>query len=445
MEILIKVLQFLLSLSILIIIHECGHFFFAKLFKTRVEKFYLFFHPWFSLFKIKKGETEYGIGWIPLGGYVKISGMIDESMDLEQMKQPPQPYEFRSKPTWQRLLIMLGGVMVNFIFALIIYVAILYVWGESYLPLKNAKYGIAVDSLAYNAGLRSGDFILSVDNVNVENFNSIMHYVIINQAKTIQVLRDSQKIDVHLPDNFVHSLILKKEEIILPRVPFLINSFAKNSAGEQAGLKKNDRLLAIEGKKATFFDEFKTQVLRHKNDTIRFTIDRDGKPVNIIAKVPSNGILGIAQEYDLTKFFQLKYIYYGFFESIPAGISKGLNRLSDYIKSFKLVFSSKVKGYESLGGFMTIGSIFPSVWDGYTFWNLTAFLSIILAFMNVLPIPALDGGHVLFLLYEIITGRKPSDKFLEYAQLTGLIILLAILLYANSNDVYNFIIKKFIH
>jgi regulator of sigma E protease len=442
MEILIKVLQFILSLSILIIIHECGHFFFAKLFKARVEKFFLFFNPWFSLFKIKKGETEYGIGWIPLGGYVKISGMIDESMDLEQMKQPPQPYEFRSKSTWQRLLIMLGGVLVNFIFALIIYVAILYTWGENYLPLKNAKYGIAVDSLAYNAGLRSGDFITSVDNAVVDNFNMVITTVVLNQAKSIQVLRDNQKVNIILPKNFINALINKKQEVILPRVPFLIGGFAKNSPGKDAGLKIGDRLIAVDGKRAEFFDEFKTQALRHKNQVLKITVDRKGKSIDIVANVPKSGILGIAQEWDLSKFFVLKNIKYGFFESIPAGISKGFGRLGDYIKSFKLVFSSSAKGYESLGGFMTMGSIFPSVWDGYLFWSLTAFLSIILAFMNILPIPALDGGHILFLLYEMITGKKPSDKFLEYAQLVGLILIVAILLYANLNDVHRFIFKK---
>jgi regulator of sigma E protease len=441
MEILIKIIQFILSLSILIIIHECGHFFFAKLFKTRVEKFYLFFNPWFSLFKIKKGETEYGVGWVPLGGYVKISGMIDESMDLEQMKQPPQPYEFRSKSTWQRLLIMLGGVLVNFVFALIIYVAILYVWGENYLPLKNAKYGIAVDSLAYDAGLRSGDYITSVDNVEVDNFNAVISTIIFNQAKTIQVLRDNQKVNIILPKNFINALINKKQEVILPRVPFLIGAFAKNSPGKEAGLKIGDRLIAIDGKKAEFFDEFKT-ALRHKNKVLKITVDRKGKSVEISTNVPESGKIGIAQDYDLSKFFVLKNIRYGFFESIPAGISKGFGRLTDYIKSFKLVFSSTAKGYESLGSFMTIGSIFPSAWDGYLFWSLTAFLSIILAFMNILPIPALDGGYILFLLYEMITGRKPSDKFLEYAQLAGLIIIGAVILYANLNDVHRFFFSK---
>jgi regulator of sigma E protease len=445
MEILVKILQFLLSLSLLIVLHEFGHFFFAKLFKTRVEKFYLFFDAWFSIFKFKKGETEYGIGWIPLGGYVKISGMIDESMDLEQMKQPPQPHEFRSKPAWQRLLIMLGGVTVNFIFALVIYVALFYTWGESYLPTKNATYGIAVDSIAYNAGFRSGDKILSVDNKEVENFHQIISEILFNNAKTVQVLRDSQKMDIVIPENFIHSLIGQKKgeekELFTVRVPLVVAKVIKGSAAEKAGLKTGDRLLAINDNKAQYFDEFRYQLLSHKNDSLHFLINRGGNVVAISAMVPSTGLLGFSQDFDLSKFFKLKVIKYGFFESIPAGISKGFSTLVNYIKTFKLVFSSKVKGYESVGGFMSIGSIFPGTWDWSAFWNLTAFLSIILAFMNVLPIPAFDGGHVMFVLYEIVTGRKPSDKFLEYAQITGIVIIIALMLYANLNDVYRFFIR----
>jgi regulator of sigma E protease len=440
MEIIIKILQFLLSLSMLIIIHEFGHFFFAKLFKTRVEKFYLFFNPWFALFKFKKGETEYGIGWIPLGGYVKISGMIDESMDMEQMKQPPQPYEFRSKSTWQRLLIMLAGVLVNFLFALIIYAAVLYTWGENYLPTKNAKYGIAVDSLAYNAGLRNGDKILSVDNHEIEDFHQIILYIALNNSKSIQVLRDSQKLDILLPETLVHSLIRNKEFITF-RIPFEIYKFTKESDAPSAGFKEGDKMVSINGMEAKYFDQFRSILSKHKNDTIKVTVDRKGNLVDLKVIVPETGLLGIMPVWDLTKYFELKNIKYGLLESIPAGISKGFNRLADYIKSFKLVFSRTAKGYESLGGFMSIGNIFPGEWDWQSFWNLTAFLSIILAFMNVLPIPALDGGHVLFLLYEMITGRKPSDKFLEYAQITGLVLLVALLLYANLNDVYRFFIK----
>jgi len=320
----------------------------------------------------------------------------------------------------------------------------LYAWGENYLPTKNATYGIAVDSLAYNAGLRSGDIILSVDNKEIENFQQIIPQIIINNAKTIQVLRDNQKMEIAFPENFIHSFIGQKKgeerELFTVRVPFKIAKVLKGSAAEKAGLKKGDMLIEISGQKSKYFDEFKTQVLRHKDDSLKIIVDREGKAVAISALVPATGLLGIAQE-GVSSFFELKVIKYGFFESIPAGISKGFSMLANYIKQFKLVFSSKVKGYESLGGFMSIGNIFPGTWDWSAFWGLTAFLSIMLAFMNVLPIPALDGGHVLFVLYEMVTGRKPSDKFLEYAQITGFVILLALLLYANMNDVYRFFIK----
>lgn len=438
MEILIKILQFLLSLSILIVMHELGHFTFAKLFKTRVEKFYLFFDPWFSLFKIKKGETEYGIGWIPLGGYVKISGMIDESMDREQMKLPPQPYEFRSKPTWQRLLIMLGGVMVNFIMALVIYAAVLWAWGDEYLPTQNAKYGIMADSLALNMGLRNGDKIQSVDGHVIEDFHKIVPYIVLNDSKSIQVKRDSSVIDIPVPGTLVPAL-LKKPGFIETRIPFVIAGFTKESVAEKAGLMKGDSVVGINGVPVEFFDQFKDSLGRHKNQKISIEVIRKNMPVTIKLTVPATGLIGVAPNGDLTRFFQTRKIEYGFFAAIPAGISKGFRTMSDYLKQFKLIFSSRTKGYESLGGFITIGSIFPGIWDWHSFWNLTAFLSIILAIMNVLPIPALDGGHVLFLLYEIITGRKPSDKFLEYAQITGMILLFALLLYANGNDVVKLI------
>ncbi len=434
MEILIKILQFLLSLSILIILHEFGHYFFAKLFKTRVEKFYLFFDPWFSIFKFKKGETEYGIGWVPLGGYVKISGMIDESMDMEQMKQPPQPYEFRSKPAWQRLLIMLGGVTVNFILALIIYSAVLYVWGEEYLPTKNATYGITVDSLAYKAGLRNGDKILTVDNKEVEDFSKIPYYIVINEAKTIQVLRDSQKVDIQLPGSIVHSL-MRKNSFIFPRIPSIIGKFTTESVAAGAGFEKGDTMLSINGEEARFSDEVRSILKKNIGKEVLFKVGRLGGDRDVKVTVPATGLIGIEFGGDITKYYKLKHIDYGFFQSIPAGISKGFEKLADYVRSFKLLFSKKAKGYEQLGGFITIGSIYPGQWDWAAFWNITALLSIILAFMNILPIPALDGGHVMFVLYEMITGRKPSDKFLEYAQIGGLVILMALMLYANGNDI----------
>lgn len=436
MEIVIRISQFLLSLSILVILHEMGHFFFAKLFKTRVEKFYLFFNPWFSLLKFKKGETEYGVGWIPLGGYVKISGMIDESMDMEQMKQPPQPYEFRSKPSWQRLLIMIGGVLVNFVLALVIYSMVLYVWGEEYLPNQNVKYGISCDSVALSIGLKNGDKIISVDNKKPENFYGIMPDLLLNSSKNIQVDRNDEKVNIPIPESLVATLIKKHREFIQPRFPFYVEDFVKDSPAKEAGLQKGDKIIGIDSIKTEFFDEFRSEIVKHKNKEINVAVLRNDSNMFVKIKVPEAGLIGVIPNGDMSRFFELKRIEYGFWESIPAGINKGISTLTDYIKQFKLIFTPKTKAYESLGGFITIGKIFPGVWDWQAFWTLTAFLSIILAFMNILPIPALDGGHVIFLLYEMITGRKPGDKFLEYAQIVGLVILFSLLIYANLNDVF---------
>jgi regulator of sigma E protease len=432
MEILIKIAQFLLSLTILVILHEMGHFFFAKLFKTRVEKFYLFFNPWFSLLKFKKGETEYGIGWLPLGGYVKISGMIDESMDMEQMKQPPQPHEFRSKPSWQRLLIMIGGVLVNFLLALVIYSSVLYVWGEEYLPTKNVKYGISCDSLALQHGLRNGDKVISVDNHPIENFRDIVPHVVLNLSKTIQVEREGQIVNIPLKESLITDLLDKPKEFIAPRFPFYVEDFVKDSPAKDAGIKKGDKLIGIDSVKVEYYDEFRSELSKHKKKEITITLLRNDSTKQVKILVPETGLIGVAAQGDMSKFFELRKIEYGFWESIPAGINKGMKTLKDYIKQFKLI----PKSPESLGGFITIGKIFPGVWDWESFWTLTAFLSIILAFMNILPIPALDGGHVIFLLYEMITGRKPGDKFMEYAQIAGLVLLFALLIYANLNDVF---------
>jgi regulator of sigma E protease len=436
MTILIKVLQFVMSLSILVIIHELGHFVLAKFFKTRVEKFYLFFDPWFSLFKIKRGETEYGVGWLPLGGYVKISGMIDESMDKEQMKLPPQPYEFRSKPSWQRLLIMTGGVIFNFISAILIYVLVLFAWGETYLPTANVKYGIVTDSIGYSIGLRNGDRILSVDNNYIENFFQITPDIVLNGRKTIQVERDGQKLNIDIPKDFINKILKEKGQIgvRVPFSPYVISGFAKTSAAKLAGVQAGDELTGIDNKKFTYFDEYKGYLTHNRDSTVVLNLLRNGEPLNLKAKISSEGMLGINAPVNNQQ-FEFKTINYGFFQSVPAGIEKGFRTISDYLKQFKLIFAKNSKAYESLGGFITIGNIFPGVWDWQSFWNLTAFLSIILAVMNILPIPALDGGHVMFLLYEVVTGRKPSDKFLEYAQIAGMVLLVALLLYANGNDV----------
>ncbi|NSW44966.1 MAG: RIP metalloprotease RseP [Bacteroidales bacterium] len=433
-EIIIKALQLILSLSILVIIHEFGHFFFARLFKTRVEKFYLFFNPWFSIAKKKIGETEYGIGWLPLGGYVKISGMIDESMDKEQMKMPPQPYEFRSKKAWQRLLIMLGGILFNIILAFFIYSMVLFTWGEKYLPASEVTYGIMTDSIGYKVGLRNGDKIISLDNKPVDNFRKIVHDILLEDIKTIQVKRNDSIINILLPSDIKADLV-KNPTFLEVRIPFIVDAFISNSAGEKAGIKKGDKFIAINDSAVTYFDEVRAMLSRHKNEKVTLKLLRNNDTVSLTLTIPPDGKLGIFPLSDLEKFFKLKEIHYGFFESIPAGFVKTFSMLDSYIKQFKLIFSPETKAYESVGGFISIGKIFPAEWDWLSFWSMTAFLSIILAFMNLLPIPALDGGHVLFLIFEIITRRKPSDKFLEYAQIVGMAILFALLIFANGNDI----------
>ena len=443
MTILIKILQFLLSLSILVIIHEFGHFLFAKLFKTRVEKFYLFFDPWFSLFKRKIGETEYGVGWIPLGGYVKISGMIDESMDKEQMKQPAQPHEFRSKTSGQRLLIMTGGVLFNFIFALLIYICVLYAWGESYLPTANVKYGIVTDSVGYSIGLRNGDKILSVDNQKIEDFAEITSDIVLNNRKSIQVGRDGEVVNIDIPVEYIAQMLKGNGiiEVRRPFSPYVISGFQKKSPGKVAGLLAGDEVTGLDGNKFAWFDEFQKYLSENRTRPVMVNILRNGELADISVKPTSEGFLGIGSSVTYDQMFELKTIKYGLLESVPAGISKGFKTIKNYLKQFKVIFSKNTKAYESLGGFITIGSIFPGVWDWQSFWNLTALLSIILAVMNILPIPALDGGHVMFLLYEVVTGRKPSDKFLEYAQITGMVILFALLILANGNDIMRLIRK----
>ncbi|HZH72447.1 MAG TPA: RIP metalloprotease RseP [Mariniphaga sp.] len=438
--ILIKAAQLILSLSILVVLHEFGHFMFARLFNTRVEKFYLFFNPWFSLFKFKKGETEYGVGWLPLGGYVKISGMIDESMDKEAMKLPPQPYEFRAKPAWQRLLIMVGGVMMNFIFALAIYVGVLYVWGEQYLPTKNATHGIVVTEAGEDIGLRTGDKILTVDNQYIENFHKIIPTVVLNDARTIQVERDGQVVDVNISSDDM-SKLLKSKSVIAPRVLFKmqIEGFTADSPGEKAGLMTGDRIVKLNGNEITYYDEWSNELSDLKGDPITLTVERNGQLVDVDMVLGEDGMIGIRMNQFTENYLQLETINYGFFESIPAGIARGFEITKDYLKQFKLLFRPETKAYESLGGFATIGNIFPGTWDWFSFWNMTAFISIILAIMNLLPIPALDGGHVMFLFFEMISGRKPGEKFLEYAQIAGMLLLLALVIYANANDIIKMI------
>jgi regulator of sigma E protease len=436
MDVLIQASQFILSLSLLIILHEMGHFLPAKYFKTRVEKFYLFFNPWFSLFKKKIGDTEYGIGWIPLGGYVKISGMIDESMDKEQLKQPAQPWEFRSKPAWQRLIIMLGGVTVNAILGAVIFIGILLYWGETYLRTENAVYGIAVDSLGHEMGLRDGDHILAVDGHVVDNFQKIPYEIIINDADKVQVLRGGQEMVIDIPDGVIGKMIKRKKAgFVMPRFPVKISKVKKGSVAEEAGLLAEDEIVSINGQPTLYFNEFDKAKKEHKGEEIEIGIKRGDGNLTLKATLPDNAILGF-QPYMPEHFLKLDTINYSFFQAIPAGISKAYTTFIDYVKQIKLIFvSDEVKASESVGGFIAIGSIFSPEWDWLQFWTMTAWLSIILAFMNLLPIPALDGGHVIFLLWEMISGKEAPQKVLEYSQMVGMILLLSLLVFANANDV----------
>ncbi len=360
MSIVIQIIQFLISLSILVIIHELGHFTFAKIFKTRVEKFYLFFDAWFALFKFKRGETEYGIGWLPLGGYVKISGMIDESMDKEQMKQPPQPWEFRSKKAWQRLLIMTGGVIFNFLLAMVIYVSIFVAWGKTYLPTANVKYGIVTDSTGKAMGLRNGDKILSVDNLYIEDFGDVMKDILLNKRSTIQVERNGEKIDIALPADYVPGLLKGKGTIEVRTLfgPFIINDFVKNSPAKLAGVTKGDELIGIDSLKFTYYDEFQSYVAARKGGMIVLNIRRDQAQVNIPMVTGSDGKLGISADRSAALDFEFKTVKFGFFQSIPAGIARGFNEIGDYLKQFRLIFSKDTKAFESLGGLFFFGMIF---------------------------------------------------------------------------------------
>ncbi|MCX6252497.1 MAG: RIP metalloprotease RseP [Bacteroidetes bacterium] len=435
MDIFIKIAQLLLSLSILVIFHELGHFLTAKWFKARVDKFYIFFNPWFEIFKFKKGETEYGLGWLPLGGYTKISGMIDESMDTEQMKQPPQPYEFRSKPAWQRLIIMLGGVTVNLLLAIFIYIFILFLYGEQYLPVSEVKYGITVDSTGYGIGLRNGDHILSVDHKKVEDFVNIYKSILLNEAKTIEVARDGKEVEVVIPKGTINKLIqMKSMDFISVRIPFEVEAISAGSPAAKAGILVNDRIIGLNDTLHPFFDQFRTAIQKYNNKQVTVMLLRKKDTLKLPLQVNPQGFIGVKTDTRLDKFFIFKEKKYSVFTAIPAGTIKAFEGVVSYLKSIKILFSQK-NAYESVGGFITITKIFPSSWDWYAFWKFTAFLSIMLAILNVLPIPALDGGHVMFIFYEMIFRRKPSDKFMEYSQIVGMVILFGLLIFANGNDI----------
>lgn len=436
MEILIQILQLLLSLSILVIVHEFGHFAAAKIFKTRVEKFYLFFNPWFSLFNFNFKGTEYGLGWLPLGGYVKISGMIDESMDKEAMKQPPQPWEFRSKPAWQRLIIMLGGVIMNVVLAFIIYIGMLTFWGDEYLSTKEVnKYGIRPDSLAMEMGFMHGDKIISLDGLYVDDFSKIPMNLVLNEVKSVEIIRDGAKAKVNLPEGSLNKLVNHRTPIFTVRIPFIAGRFSEESVAKNAGIQIGDSILGINGKNIIYYNDFREEIQNHKNESVVISVIRKTDTVDFKMQLDDEGLIGVYPKGNLNEFFNVSKKEYTIAEAIPAGFTRTLSGIDNYLKQLKLLFSSEVKAYESVGGFITIGSIFPEQWHWESFWRLTAFLSIMLAIINILPIPALDGGHTLFLFYEIIARRKPSDKFLEYAQVVGMVILFSLLILANGNDI----------
>ena len=439
----IKAVQLMLSLSLLVVIHEGGHFLFAKLFKTRVEKFRLFFDPWFTIFKFKpkNSETEYGLGWIPLGGYVKIAGMIDESMDVEQMKQPAQPWEFRAKPAWQRLLIMIGGVLFNFLLALFIYSMILYAWGDSYIPVQKAPLGMQFNETAHNAGFQDGDILISADGKPLERMGTDLLMNVVD-ARQVTVLRGGKEASVYIPEDMINRLMEDSVTFTAFRMPFVVDSLMAGSPAMAAGMQPGDSIIAMNGKGSLAYDDFMKEMqlrrdAKSDNHDVMLTIMRKGVQHELAIITDEDFKMGVYPVTNTSKLLPIVKKDYGFFASFPAGIKLGVNTLAGYVNQMKYVFSKE--GAKQLGGFGTIGNIFPASWDWHQFWYMTAFLSIILAFMNILPIPALDGGHVLFLLYEIIARRKPSDKFMERAEMAGMFILFALLIWANMNDVIRFL------
>ncbi|MFZ4724206.1 MAG: RIP metalloprotease RseP [Paludibacter sp.] len=491
---LIRALQLILSLSILVVLHELGHFAFARLFKVRVDKFYMFFNPNFSLIRAKKingkwdikifaanvpanerpkldadgdvmvdskkktimeqipvselpegdwrkypDNTEWGIGWLPLGGYCKIAGMVDESMDVAQMAAEAQPWEYRSRSVWHRLPIIIGGVLVNFILAMVIYSAVLYTWGEEYLPLKNAKYGLQFSQTMLNNGFKNGDNILKVDGQTVEQRSDVIEKILIDGKQTITVSRDSQLIDLTLPKDFAQKILAAGEiELVSIRQPFVISEVTAGMGAEKAKLQSGDSIVGINAKQLFIFQDIATELNASKNSNIEIEFVRNGQIQKTKVQVDENGKLGVVPR-PYFDYLETKRVEYGFFAAIPAGINLGWETLTSYVKQLKLVFTKE--GSKQLGGFGSIGKMFPKAWDWQVFWSMTALLSVILAFMNFLPIPALDGGYVLFLIYEMITGRKPNDKFMEYAQTGGMLLLFGLLLFANGNDIFKAIFK----
>lgn len=442
-EFLIKALGLIMSLSILVILHELGHFIPAKLFGVRVEKFYLFFDPWISLFKFKKGDTEYGIGWVPLGGYVKLSGMIDESMDTEQLAQEPEPWEFRTKPAWQRLIIMVGGVVVNVLLGILIYSMILFTWGKAYLPANEAVYGVEVSPFMAEVGFENGDKIVALDGNSISDemtYRDIfLELMLDDNIKSVQVDRNGANLDVVIPENFKAEVLTRKERNpFTERVPFIADTVLAKSNALLGGVQKGDEFQTVNGQPAQYFSDFVKAVGSSKGETVEISLLRNQELITIPVLVSENGKIGVGNKSPL-EYFKFNTKSYTFFGSIPAGYLEAESTLVNYVRQMKLVFTKE--GASQIGGFGTIGNLFPATWNWQRFWGLTAFLSMVLAFMNILPIPALDGGHVMFLIYEMITGKEPGEKFMEYAQMTGIILLIGLMLFANGNDLWSGISK----
>lgn len=427
--------QLLLSLSILIILHEGGHFLPAKLFKTRVEKFYLFFDPYFSLVKKKIGETVYGIGWLPLGGYVKISGMVDESMDKEQMAQPPQPWEFRAKPAWQRLIIMIGGVVVNVIVGIAIYGMILHKWGKQVIPVDRATYGVHCNPLMYQYGFKDGDKILELDGVRPESFSDINKRLILDDPKVVTVERFGEIMKIELPDNFGQLMVdsgMKSGAFSL-RIPFVVDSVLPGKTAMMAGLMKGDSIVGVNGLYTNFYQEITRELKKNKGKVVRMHIVRNGSTLALPVGVSPEGTVGLGPK-SLDTYIRVDTLHYSLAQAIPGGFREAWETVTDYSSQLRFLFSKS--GAQQVGGFVTFAKLFPDEWDWWAFWERTAFISLVLAFMNILPIPALDGGHVMFLLWEMITGKAVSQKILERSQIIGMVLLLGLMLYGNGMDIF---------
>jgi len=491
---LIRALQLILSLSILVVLHEFGHFAFARLFKVRVEKFYMFFNPNFSLIRAKKingqwdvkffaknipanerpkldadgdamhdtkgkhimepipeselpegdwrkypDNTEWGIGWLPLGGYCKISGMVDETTDVAQLNNEPQPWEYRSRSVWQRLPIIVGGVLVNFILAMVIYAAVLFTWGQDSFPLKNAKYGLQFSQVMLDNGFKNGDNIVKVDGLPIDQRSDVIEKILIEGKQNITVLRNNQQVELTLPVDFAQKVLASKETDLLSiRFPFVIEKVTAGSPAEKAKLISGDSIIGVNGKQIYIYQDIASELDASRNTQINVNYVRKGVVQETKAQLDATAKLGV-QMFAGSYFMPVDHVSYGFFESVPAGIRLGWETLTSYVKQFKLVFTKE--GSKQMGGFGAIGKMFPKIWDWEIFWRMTALLSVILAFMNFLPIPALDGGYVLFLLYEMFTKRKPNERFMEYAQTVGMMLLFALLLYVNGNDLFKAIFR----